>query len=289
MRSQFLWQLRNRAIPLGQRTQVMGIVNVTPDSFSDGGTHAGTTAAVDHALRLLDEGADLLDVGGESTRPGSPAATGEAIATEVEQRRVLPVIEGILRVRPEAVISIDTYRNETARRAVAAGAEIVNDVSGLLWDERMAHTVAELGCGVVVMHTRGLPSEWKAMQPLASDKVLPLVRSELHDRLEHAVRLDISRARIAMDPGFGFGKRGAENWTLLAQLQQIDELCFPLVVGLARKGFLAPDLPAYERDAQTHAANTVAILHGAHIVRVHDAAGARRAADVADAVLAAAR
>lgn len=190
-------------------------------------------------------------------------------------------------MRPDAVLSVDTYRAATARLAVEAGAEVVNDVSGLQWDGAMAGTVAELGCGVVVMHARGLPSEWKMMKPLRADEVVPLVRSGLETRLQDALAAGVRRERMAVDPGFGFGKLGAENWALLAQLQSLDELGYPVLAGLSRKGFLAPGVPANERDAQTHAANTIALLHGAHMLRVHDVAGARLAADVGDAVLAA--
>src|SRR5208337_3760890 len=156
------WQLRRRTLELGRRTLVMGIVNITPDSFSDGGRFLEPEAAVEHGLRLLDEGADLLDLGAESTRPGSSAdsAFGPAVGPEEEQARMLPVLEGILRVRPDAVISVDTYKAATARAALKAGAEIVNDVSGFGWDAEMARTCAEARCGVVLMHTRGRPEEW---------------------------------------------------------------------------------------------------------------------------------
>ncbi len=155
-RSRFSWRLRTRELALGGRTLVMGILNVTPDSFSDGGRFFAREAAVDQALRMLDEGADVIDVGGESTRPNAVALTPEE-----EQARVLPVLRGILAAWPEAIVSIDTYHAETARAAVDAGAEIVNDVSGHTWDAAMAATCAELRCGVVVMHTRGLPHEWR--------------------------------------------------------------------------------------------------------------------------------
>ena len=265
----------------------MGVVNVTPDSFSDGGAHASTQGAVEHALRLLDSGADLLDIGGESTRPGSFAGTPQAIAAAEERRRVLPVIEGVLRARPDAIVSLDTYRAATARQAVEAGAEIVNDVSGLLWDEGMAEALAGLRCGVVVMHTRALPSEWEALLPWPADEVVANVRSGLEARLAFALAAGLTRERVVVDPGFGFGKRGGENWALLAGFERLAELKMPILAGLSRKGFLAAEVSAAERDAQTHAANTVAVLGGAHVVRVHDVAGARIAADVADAVLAA--
>lgn len=269
----------------------MGIVNVTPDSFSDGGQHATTEQAVAHALRLLAEGADILDIGGESTRPGSPAATPEAISTQAEQDRVLPVLEGVLRARPDALISVDTYRASTARAAVAAGAEIVNDVSGGLWDPAMFSTCAELCCGVVVMHARGLPSEWSsnAAEPRAT--LTGEVLNELRTRVQTATHAGIARERIVADPGLGFGKRGSENWQLLRELADFEGLDLPLLIGLSRKGFLVarfdPERQASMvlRDALTHAANIAAVLAGAHMVRVHDVRGAVLAAAAADAVL----
>jgi dihydropteroate synthase len=283
-RPRFDWQLRTRSLALGERTRVMGIVNVTPDSFSDGGQHAGTDATVIHALRLLDEGADILDIGGESTRPGSAAATDDAISEEEEQRRVLPVIVEVLRARSEAVISIDTYRASTARLAVEAGAEIVNDVSGGLWDASMLATCAELRCGVVVMHTRGLPGEWALQEPLQGEAVVASVLDGLGERVAAAVAAGVARERVMVDPGFGFGKRGGENWALLAGLDRLQVLELPMLVGLSRKGFLDPALPAVERDGATHAADVCAVMGGTHVVRVHDVPGAVRAARVVDAV-----
>lgn len=254
----------------------MGIVNVTPDSFSDGGHHASAKTVIAHALRLLDEGADILDIGGESTRPGSTAATAEAISAAEEQRRVLPVIKGILRARPDAIVSIDTYRASTARLAVEAGAEIVNDVSGGLWDAAMLQTCADLQCGLVVMHTRGLPAEWASLQPLTNEDVITSVIEGLRERLAAAFAAGIAREQIVIDPGFGFGKRGAENWALLADLRRLHELGQPLLVGLSRKGFLDSAKPAAERDEATHAADASAVRAGAHILRVHDVRGAVR-------------
>ncbi len=265
----------------------MGIVNVTPDSFSDGGQHATTDRAVEHALRLLEDGAAIVDIGGESTRPGAAAGTPDAISAEAEQARVLPVIAGVLHARPDAVISVDTYRAGTARAAVLAGAAIVNDVSGGLWDPAMFATCAGLGCGVIVMHTRGLPSEWAAHAPLAPELVVPTVLAGVNVRLQAALNAGIAQDRLALDPGFGFGKRGAENWALLAGLRSFEALGLPLMVGLSRKGFLSvdPHEDAGGRDDLTHAANVCAILSGAHLMRVHDVRGAVRSAAVADALL----
>ena len=263
----------------------MGIVNVTPDSFSDGGRFASPASAVDHALRLLDEGADILDIGGESTRPGAPAHTADAISAEQEQERVLPVIEGVLRARPDAIVSIDTYRAATAHRALDAGAEIVNDVSGGLWDPAMFATCAAAACGIVVMHTRGLPSAWAALPRLLDRDVVPTVLAGLGQRLSAALAAGVKEERIVLDPGFGFGKRCGENWALLRGFEHLQQLGRPLMAGLSRKGFLSAPDAADERDDLTHAAGTIAIVAGAHLLRVHDVRGAVRAAAIADAVL----
>ena len=282
-RAHFEWHLRTRTLSLGQRTRLMGIVNVTPDSFSDGGVHDSSDAAITHALQLLDDGADVIDIGGESTRPGSAAATTEAMDAVEEPPRVLPVIEGVLRQRPDAVLSIDTYHASTARLAMDAGAEIANDVSGGLWDAALLRTCAELQCGMVVMHTRGLPSAWASQTPLAEEEVVRSVVEGLRERLAAALAAGIARERIVVDPGFGFGKRGEENWALLAGLDRLHELGLPLLVGLSRKGFLDPSKLAAERDDATHAANKIAVQSSAHILRVHDVRGAVLTSAAADA------
>jgi dihydropteroate synthase len=294
MRPHFQWNLGRRSLALGDRTLVMGVLNVTPDSFSDGGRHLAPEAAIAHALALLDEGADILDIGGESTRPGTPVASpscarrGEAVSALEELDRVLPVVEALRRKRPEAVLSIDTYKSEVARAAVDAGAEIVNDVSGLAWDAAMATTVAEAGCGLVLMHTRGTPEEWASLPPLPDP--LPSVRDELAVRAAVALTAGFARESIVVDPGFGFGKRGEENFSLLARFGELGELGFPLLAGLSRKSFLAsamagrPVNPA-DRDAATLAASVAAVLAGAHIVRVHAVRAAVEAMAVADAIL----
>ena len=201
----------------------MGIVNVTPDSFSDGGLYLDSEKATDHALQLLDEGADIIDIGGESTRPGAKIA----VSAEEELGRVLPVITALKKQRPDAVISIDTYKASVARAAVAAGAEIVNDVSGLRWDPLMRRTIAEIKCGAVLMHMRGRPEEWRTLPP-PGDIVL-LVKRELREWVEAAVLAGVRRERIALDPGFGFGKNFEQNYPLLARFQDLQSLGFPLV------------------------------------------------------------
>ena len=197
-----------------------------------------------------------------------------------------PVLEGILRARPDCVLSMDTFRASTARFAVERGALIVNDVSGLTWDPAMAQTLATLSCGAVLMHTRGLPSEWKSQKRLAPTEVMPAVTDGLVSILSSAKEAKIAPERIVLDPGFGFGKRGEENLTLLAHFGELHSLGLPLLAGLSRKGFLAPHLAPRDRVPATIAANTAAILAGAHILRVHDVAAARQAADLADSLLA---
>lgn len=290
-REEFLWQLHSRSLVLGKKTLVMGVLNVTPDSFSDGGLFAAPAEAIDSALRMLDQGADILDIGGESTRPGQQ----RRVSTSEEQSRVLPVIEAVLKARPDTVISIDTYQAATARAAVKVGAEIVNDVSGFLWDSEMAATCAQLPCGVVLMHTRGRPDEWKTLPHLAPEDVLPLVKRELGERLQVALDAGISRDRIVLDPGYGFGKRLDENYPLLARQAELRELGQPLLAGVSRKSFLGRtlrplyggvDAPVEQRLNATIAATVTAILNGADIVRVHDVHPAVQAARIADAVLA---
>lgn len=290
MRPRLTWRLRSRSLALGERTLVMGVVNLTPDSFSDGGAFPDADAAIAHALQLLNEGADILDLGGESTRPGARVREQATVSEEEELRRLLPVLEGILRERPGAVVSVDTYKSGTARRAIEAGAEIVNDVSGGRWDARMLETIAELRCGAVLMHMRGRPEQWRALPPL--DDPVALVKSELAEIARTAEKAGIERARLVLDPGFGFGKRLDENYPLLARFGEFAELGYPLLAGTSRKRFIGhtlacggEDRPATGRLFGTLATVTAAILAGAHIVRVHDVAAVKDAALVADQVL----
>jgi dihydropteroate synthase len=282
----------------------MGILNVTPDSFSESGAHQDTLTAIEHGLTLLDQGADMLDVGGESTRPGATP-----VSVQEEQDRVLPVIESILHRRPGTVLSIDTYHAETARAAVAAGAAIVNDVSGFLWDTSLASACAELRCGVILMHTRGRPSEWRSLPPLPPHEVLPLVLAGLAAAVERAMAAGIERSRIVLDPGYGFGKAFDANYPLLARQNELLALGQPLLAGVSRKSFLAYTLaqsavpaalpgsgepkslaslvPPAARGSATLAAATASILAGASIIRVHDVRPAFEAARIADAILSA--
>ena len=283
------WQLRSRALPVGERTLVMGIVNVTPDSFSGDGV-LDRERAVEQALDMLDEGASILDLGGESTRPGAHGLMSDA----EEQDRVLPVLAAVLAERPDSILSIDTYRAATARAAIHAGAEIVNDVSGFLWDPSMAATCAELACGVVLMHTRGRPSEWKTLPALRDEAVTPLVLRELAARRDSALAAGILRERIVLDPGYGFGKAFDANYPLLAAQDKLLALGHPLLGGVSRKSFLgralAPlrngtDAQVDQREVATIAATVAAVLNGASIVRVHSVRPAVEAVAIADAIL----
>jgi dihydropteroate synthase len=286
-----VWKLRTRSVELAGRTLVMGVLNTTPDSFSDGGRFHDTAEAVDAALTMFDHGADIVDIGGESTRP-----VAAPVSAAREADRVLPVIAGILASRSGALLSIDTYKATTARAAVEAGAEIVNDVSGLLWDDAMGAVCASLGCGVVLMHTRGRPDEWRTLPRLSQGDVMPLVKRELAARLEAAIAGGISADRVVLDPGFGFGKAFENNYPLLAHLDELRELGRPLVAGVSRKSFLAQtlaqrrgegaaDAPIAGRGNASIAAMTAAILAGADIVRVHEVKAAVEAAAVADEIL----
>jgi len=287
------WRLRSRTLELGRRTLVMGVVNITPDSFSDGGFFLVSEKAVDHAIGLMDEGADLIDLGAESTRPGSRAGgVDAAVGAEEEQARLLPVLQGILRERPDAILSVDTYKAETARAALKAGAEMINDVSGFMWDLGVAAVCAEFGAGVVLMHTRGRPEEWRAQVQLAPDALLAMVREGLAASLAAADRAGIAREAIVLDPGYGFGKRLDENYALLARQAELLALGRPLLAGLSRKSFLGHtlaklyggDAPIARRETASLAAMTAAILHGASIVRVHAVRPAVEAARIADAI-----
>ncbi len=282
----------------------MGVVNVTPDSFSDGGEFLDPKRAVEHAEQLLEEGADILDVGGESTRPGarvSPATaipvdldSGQRVAgvsAEEELRRVLPVISELKKRHPESVISVDTYKASVATAAVRAGAEIVNDVSGFRWDGRMAETIAELQCGAVLMHMRGRPEEWRTLP--APCNVVQLVRDELRSWAEGASKAGIRQERIVLDPGFGFGKSFDQNYPLIAHFDELQALGFPLLAGTSRKSFigrtaaLGKDIPPKERLYGTLATETALILKGAHIIRTHDVKASLEAARISDSILAA--
>jgi len=316
MRPRIQWDIGSRSLALGERTFIMGVLNVTPDSFSDGGLYLDPQAAIARGLALLDQGADIVDIGGESTRPGAviasnlaPAPPG-AVSAQQEMDRVLPVIEAIKKERPDAVLSIDTYKSTVARYAIQAGAEIVNDVSGFTWDSVMSSTVADRPCGAILTHVRGQPREW-ARLPHPPD-VVAMVREELRARAAEAIDAGILRRSIVVDPGFGFGKNLGDNYPLIARFAEFHALGFPLLAAVSRKSFLGytaaarlaqiaarnpqrdtahgtprkpVPLPPTARDAATVAATVATVLAGAHIVRVHAVGPAVEALAIADAIL----
>ena len=252
------------AMHLGQRTLVMGILNITPDSFADGGVHYDVNRAVEAGLRMVEEGADILDIGGESTRPGA-----DEVGAAEEMRRVLPVIER-LATRTEAILSIDTYKAPVARAAVARGATVINDISGLLYDPTLADVAAETGAALVLMHTRGRS---KTMYDLARyTDVIREVSDELQGAMRRAQHAGVSRESLILDPGFGFAKKAEHSYTLLAALPRLAELGRPILSGPSRKSFLKDALGDREparREWGTAAAVSTSVLLGAHIVRVH--------------------
>ena len=267
----------------------MAIVNVTDDSFSGDGLHGNSAKAIEQGYRLKEEGAHILDIGGESTRPGTPVVESGIPAAE-ELRRIMPVIEDVLRERPGAILSVDTYKAEVARAAVNAGCEIVNDVSALRWDREMAATVVELAGGVVLMHTRGRPQEWRDLPPSAD--IVAEVKADLRGYAQSALAQGIAKDQIMLDVGIGFGKKFEQNYPLLAGLDQLRDLGFPLLVGTSRKSFIGRtlavdghDAPPDQRLHGSLAAMTASILNGAHMVRVHDVKPAVEAVKIADEVL----
>lgn len=296
MRAIFQWKIGSRVLELGRRTLIMGIVNVTPDSFSDGGNYIDASKAVAHAEKLLDEGATIIDVGGESTRPGAVTNAKDSVGGEVavsegeEKRRVLPVIRDLKKRRPQAVISVDSYKADVARAAVGEGAEVVNDISGFRWDAKMAKTLAELKVGAVLMHSRGRPEEWKNLPPIG-DPVLT-VKRDLRQWAEAATLAGIKRDYLVLDPGFGFGKNFEENYPLIAHFAELQLMGFPLLAGVSRKSFIGralardgKDASVEERGYGTLAAETILILKGVHILRTHDVRQAVEAARMADAIV----
>jgi dihydropteroate synthase len=279
MRTVYQWKLSQSELTLGVRTTVMGILNVTPDSFSDGGRFLDPEKAVERALELEALGADILDVGGESSRPGSTA-----IREDEELRRVVPVLEA-LKGKLRIPISVDTYRSRVAREALAAGAQAVNDISAFRFDPRMAAVVGEFRAGCVLMHSRGGREELH-LQPPMGDAMAEVLR-DLEQAIAKAVESGIPKESIAVDPGIGFGKRAEESLKVLRRLDLLARLKCPLLVGTSRKSFIRKVAPAAAPlDLLWGTAATVAsaVLQGAHIVRVHDVREIRMLVDVLDVV-----
>jgi dihydropteroate synthase len=272
---------KGRTISIQGRPLIMGIVNITPDSFSDGGRYFSSRAATAHAINLVAQGADLLDLGAESTRPGS-APVGE----QEEIDRLLPVLNEVVK-QTTVPISVDTMKSRVARLALDAGASIINDVTAMRFDPDMAAVVAASGAGIVLMHMQGMPATMQ-LSP-SYDNVVSDVREFLSERIEAAENAGIVKSRIMLDPGFGFGKLQMHNLELLNQLAVFSQLGCPVLVGLSRKAFLGKmlDRPVTEREWGTAAAVALAVDRGAAIIRVHDVAGMRDVVRVAAAVRAA--
>ncbi|MFD0962071.1 dihydropteroate synthase [Paenibacillus chungangensis] len=257
---------------LGRRTLVMGILNATPDSFSDGGRYLGTDAAVAHAVAMVEQGADILDIGGESTRPGA-----EQIDQMEEERRVIPVIAAIRRELPHVPLSIDTYKAETAKAALEAGAHIINDIWGLKGDPHMASVAAEYGCPVVISHNR----HSHQYENLVHDVI-----SDLRSSIGLARAAGVKDEWIWLDPGIGFAKSYEENLELMGRLSDIADMGYPLLLGTSRKKFIQRTLNASPQEVVEGTAATVAvgIMHGCQIVRVHDVAAIKRTVRMVDAI-----
>jgi dihydropteroate synthase len=277
-------RLKRGRLSFGGRTRIMGILNLTPDSFSDGGRFRSRRAAVEEGLRMADEGADIIDVGGESTRPGS-----RPVPLKEELRRVVPLLEGLIprlaRRRRRTLVSIDTTKAAVARRAAEIGVDLVNDISGLGFDAEMPAAIAETGLPVVISHIRGRPLTMQRSPRYGH--LLPELTSFLRRRIERAVAAGVAEERIVVDPGIGFGKRRHDNLAILRHLPALRSLGRPILVGLSRKSFIggALELPVAERLEGSLAAQALAIAGGADIIRVHDVRAAVRAARLCDAVL----
>lgn len=283
-RKKFRLRLASQTLLLGERTLVMGVLNVTPDSFSDGGKFFDAESAIERALAMERAGADLLDIGGESTRPGSAG-----ISAQEELARVLPVLQA-LRGRIKIPVSIDTQKSEVAEAALDAGAQIINDISGLKSDPRIAEVAARRRVPLILMHMRGEPRTMQTAR-FARD-VMKDVLQGLRKSVGAACKAGVGKSQIILDPGIGFGKSYAQNYELLQEIPQLAKLGYPLLVGTSRKGFLGATLardgkpaPAEERIWGTAATVTASILNGAHIVRVHDVAEMVQVARVADCLL----
>jgi dihydropteroate synthase len=275
------WKLARRTLRLGERTLVMGVLNVTPDSFSDGGEFYSADKALARAEEMVEEGADILDVGGESTRPGA-----EAVPIEEELRRVIPLIERLARRLP-VPISIDTTKSVVARRAIEAGAEIINDISGLRFDAEVADVAAETRAGLILMHSRGTHDTLHSLPPVPD--IFEEVTKGFRQSMDEAIRRGVGRESLAVDPGIGFGKSFEQNLLLLSKLDLLAGAfpeC-PLLVGTSRKSFigrLLNDAPVTERLHSTMATVTVAVMKGAHVVRVHDVRATVETVRVADSI-----
>jgi len=276
LRRIYYWKLKGRELHLGDRTLLAGVLNVTPDSFSDGGKYAEPDRAFARAIELEEQGADLIDIGAESTRPGS-----ERISAAEEIRRLIPVLKR-LKGRLSVPVSVDTYKAEVAERALELGAEIINDPSGLTFEPHLARVASNHDAGLILNHMRGRPETWAKLGPMP-DPMATIVR-DLDATVSRARHVGVDKSRLVIDPGLGFGKRKEQNSLILGRLGQLASLELPILIGPSRKLFLAHET-AEETEFATAAAVTAGILAGAHIVRVHHVREMRAAADIADEIL----
>jgi dihydropteroate synthase len=274
-RKLYYWKLNNRELALGQRTLIAGVLNLTPDSFHDGGRYQDPDRAYARALELEEQGAGIIDIGAESTRPGSTRITAA-----IELQRLTPVLKR-LRDKLRVPISVDTYKAEVAERAIELGAEIINDPSGLTFDPGLAKVVVQHNAGIILNHMRGRPESWGKLPP--APDVMGMIVKELEATVSRARHAGLDKSRIVIDPGLGFGKRKEQNSEILARLAELSQLDFPIMAGPSNKSFLAQPTPTGTQFA-TAGAVAAAILGGAHIVRVHDVAEMHAVAFVADEI-----
>jgi len=274
-RKHFEWKVRDKLIQLGERTLIVGVLNVTPDSFSDGGKYSDPDRAFARAVEMEEEGADLIDIGAESTRPGSVR-----ISEAEELRRLVPALKR-LRNKLTVPICVDTYKSGVAEKALELGADIINDPSGLTIDPELARAARQADAGLIINHMRGMPETWAKLPPLKNP--LATIAAELDASVHRAVGAGVERRRIVIDPGLGFGKRKEQNSEILARLDELAKLELPLLVGPSRKHFLARE-SALETEFAGAAAVTAAILYGVHMVRVHDVKGMKAVVEVADEI-----
>jgi dihydropteroate synthase len=275
-RRRFEWRLRDKTLQLGERTLIVGVLNVTPDSFSDGGKYTDPDRAFARAVELEEEGADLIDVGAESTRPGSAR-----ISEAEELRRLVPTLKR-LRNKLTVPLSVDTYKAAVAEKALDLGADVINDPSALTFDPDLARTAAQANAGLILNHMRGSPQTWSKLPPLQN--LMRTIASELDASVHRAANAGIDRRQIVIDPGIGFGKRKEQNAEILAKLGELSRLELPILIGASRKHFLVKDSPRGTEFASAAAA-VAAVLHGAHLVRIHDVKAMRAAVEVADEIL----
>jgi dihydropteroate synthase len=278
-RKRFEWRLKGRTLLLGERTLLMAVLNVTPDSFSDGGKYFDPDRAYARALELEDEGADIIDIGAESTRPGS-----ERVSEAEETRRLIPVLKR-LEGKLSIPISVDTYKSAVAAKAMEYGAEIINDPSNLTFDPDVAKIAAHGDAGLILNHMRGTPETWAKLPPMKD--ALGGILHDLEAAVHRAVSSGVDRLRIVIDPGLGFGKRKEQNAEILARLPLLGALELPVMVGPSRKSFLGTKPDEVDLEFATAAAVTAAVLGGAHIVRVHEVLKMKAVLQIADAVLSA--